>query len=129
MPLKTVEYSFPVGNSKSLPLAVPVGSYSSGCKIFFTMKPAIDALTNDSSAVLEKTLTDANIQSNDGVNVNYLLVINPADTVNVAAGKYYADFKLVSADTLTQINYPDPDPDNGQRFQIILTQGVTNRSS
>src|ERR1035441_2232518 len=109
---KIVTYSMPRGDSRSLPFSIPVGTYSVGASIFFALKTAVDNVANDSTAVLKKTLTDANITSNDGVNVNYVLSILPSDTnsfTDAQLATYLAELEFVSLDGLTVITYPDPE--------------------
>lgn len=108
MSIKRLKYSMPRGDSRTLPLAVPVDTYSTGASIFFAIKPQVDDVLDDSSAVLKKTLTDLDITSTDLVNVNYLLVLAPADTNTITPGMYFAEFEFVSADKSTVITFPDP---------------------
>lgn len=124
MAVRTITYSMPRGDSRSLPIAVPVGTYSAGASIFFALKTVIDADATDSAAVLRKTLTDANITSNDGVNVNYLLSLVPADTTNITPATYFAEFEFVSADKSVVISYPDPAL---SIFKIQITGEVNRR--
>lgn len=121
---KTVTYSMPRGDSRTLPISIPAAVYGVGADIFFTMKKTVDADTTDSAAVVKKTLTDANITSVTADTVNYLLILNPADTTGVAPDTYRAEFEYVSADKLTVITYPDP---NVGLFNIIITGDVTRR--
>jgi hypothetical protein len=124
--VKTVTYSMPRGDTRSLPVSVPIGTYSVGASIFFGMKTGIDADITDSSAVLKKTLTDANIQSTTATTVNYLLVLTPADTTNITPATYFAEFEFVSADKSVVISYPDPDV---SIFKIKITGDVNRRTS
>ena len=116
----------PRGDSRSLPLAIPVTTYSLGASIFFTLKTVIDNNIDDSQAVLRKTLTDANITSNDGVNVNYLLVLAPVDTNTLTPTTYFAEFEFVSSDKSVVITYPDP---SVEVLKMQITGDVTRRTS
>lgn len=126
MAVKTITYSMPRGDSRSLPLAVPVATYSTGASIFFTLKTVVDNNIDDSQAVLTKTLTDANITSNDGTNVNYLLSLVPSDTNTLTPLTYFAEFEFVNAAKTQVITYPDP---SIAQFKIQITGDVTRRTS
>jgi len=116
----------PRGDSRSLPIAIPVGTYSVGASIFFALKVAVDNILDDSSAVLKKTLTDANITSTDATNVHYLLVLTPSDTNSIAPATYFAELEFVNAAKTVVISYPDPEV-NIWQFQI--TGDVNRRTS
>lgn len=124
MAVKTKTYSMPRGDTRSLPIAIPVGTYSAGANIYFAMKLAIDADSTDSAAVLKKVLSDANIVSTDATNVHYILKFVPADTTNVTPATYFAEFEFVSADKSVVITYPDPDL---MIFKIKITGDVNRR--
>lgn len=124
MAVKTLKYSMPRGDTKTLPVSIPVGTYSVGASIFFALKKTIDANITDSSAVLRKTLTDANITSTDAVNVNYLMIITPSDTTNINPDTYFAEFEFVSADKSNVITYPDRDI---SEWRFTITGDVNRR--
>lgn len=126
--VQTLSYSMPRGDSRSIPLAIPVGTYSAGASIFFALKVAIDDVLNDSSAFLLKKLTDADIVSNDGTNVNYLLQLEPADTngLTTVPTTFFAEFEFVSADQNTVITYPD---ESVAILQWTITPDVNRRTS
>ena len=89
---------------------IPADTYSSGASVFFAMKTQVDDVSDDSSAVLKKTLTDSDIVvQGDDMIVVYSLHFAPADTNAVALGTYLAEIQFVSADKATVITYPDPE--------------------
>lgn len=126
MAFKTLSYSMPRGDSRSLPIAVPVGTYSTNMKIFFALKTVVDNITDDSSAVLRKTLTDADITGTDSTNVNYLLQLAPADTNSITPATYLAELEIVSADQSVVITYPDP---SVAKWNFQITGEVNRRTS
>lgn len=117
-------YSMPRGDSRTLPLAVPTSVYTTGASIFFGMKATIDADVTDANAYAKKTLTDADIVSQNANTVNYVLTLNPSDTTGVPPNTYFAELEYVSADKLTVISYPDPDI---MIFQIVISGDVNRR--
>ena len=126
MAVKKVKYSMPRGDSRSLPVNLPVASYTVGSKIFFALKTAVDNVVDDSSAVLRKTLTDANIILNDGVNVHYILSLVPADTFNITPATYVAEFEVVNATQQTVLTFPDPAT---AIMQFTITGDVNRRTT
>lgn len=125
-------YSMPRGDSRSITIAIPVATYSTGSSIFFALKTAVDNILDDSTAVLKKTLTDANITSNDGTNVNYLLELTPEDTTVITPATYRAEFEFVNAAAQTSptdptgvvISFPDP---GTSLFYIEITGDINRR--
>lgn len=124
--IQTVTYSMPRGDSRVLPLAVPVSVYTTGASIFFCLKLVLDDLTTDVNAVVTKTLTDANIVSNDGTNVNYLMTLAPSDTNVIPPNTYFAEFEYVSADKSVVISYPDT---SVQVWKFQITRDDNRRTS
>ena len=114
--IQTVLYSMPRGDSRSLPLAIPLSIYSTGANILFGLKLTADADVTDSNAYAKKTLTDANITSTTATQVNYLLNLTPNDTTGIPPGTYFAELEFVNAIAQSTpaaagavvISYPDP---------------------
>lgn len=130
---KKLSYSMPRGDTRSLPVSIPVGTYTAGSHIYFTIKPIddVDGASTDSTAVLIKTLSDADITSTDATNVNYLLTLAPDDTNTITPGVYRAEFEYVDTSTTpdTVITYPDPDRKTGAILLWTITGDVTRRVS
>lgn len=126
MAVKKINDSLVRGDSASIPLAVPLDSYSVGTKIFFALKANIDNSPGDTTAVVKKTLTDANIDSTDANGKNYVLDFVPADTDTVPLGTYRAEFEVVSADGTFVKTFPDPE---FQEWFIEVTGDVNRRTS
>lgn len=114
--ITTVSYSMPRGDSRSLPLAIPLSVYSSGANIFFGLKLIADADVTDSNAYAKKTLTDADITSTTATQVNYLLSLTPSDTTGIPPATYFAELEFVNSIAQSDptlagavvISYPDP---------------------
>ncbi len=106
--IKHLTYSMPRGDSRTLPIALPVDTYAAGASLFFAIKEEVDNVLDDSSAVLLKELTDADITSTDDTDVHYLLVLEPADTNTIDPAQYRAELEYVSADQSVVITFPDP---------------------
>ena len=126
MAVKTLKYSMPRGDSRTLPLAVPVGTYSTGASVFFALKSQVDDDSDDSTAVFKTELTDADITSTDAENVHYLLTIAPSDTDSITPAAYRAEFEFVSADKSVVITFPDPAK---QILEFTITGDVNRRTS
>lgn len=123
--IKTVTYSMPAGDTRSLPIAVPISIYSAGSTLLFGMKLVLDTDLTDAAAVVKKTLTDSNITSTTATTVNYLMELGTTDTNTVTPATYFAGFKMVSEDeTTTVISYPDP---SVSIFKIQITSPTNNR--
>lgn len=121
---KVIKYSMPRGDTRLLPVALPLGTYTVGASIFFALKTSIDAVVTDDSAVLKKALTDDDIVSVDAINVNYDLLFQPPDTTNITPGVYFAELEFVSADKSVVITYPDPDT---AQWKFTITGEVNRR--
>lgn len=96
------------GDSASIPFTVPTTIWTAGCSIFFAVKPRIDDDRLDQTAVIRRTLTDADIVSQDADNVEYAVAFAPSDTNTLDLGVYLAEFQYVSADKATVLSYPHP---------------------
>lgn len=126
MAVKTIKYSMPRGDSRTLPIAVPVDTYSAGASIFFALKAQVDDDAADSTAVFKTELTDADITSTDADNVNYLLSIAPSDTNSVTPAVYRAEIEFVSSDQSIVITFPDP---SKQIWEFTITGDINRRTS
>lgn len=100
----------PRGDTRTLPIAVPLDTWESGSHLYFTVKPAddVDDAITDSTAVVEKMLSDSDITSTDATNKNYLLTLEPDDTNSVTPGVYRAEIEFVNSAASNVITYPDP---------------------
>lgn len=116
----------PRGDSRTLPIAVPVDTYSAGASIFFALKAQVDDDAADSTAVFKTELTDADITSTDADNVNYLLSIAPSDTNSVTPAVYRAEIEFVSSDQSIVITFPDP---SKQIWEFTITGDINRRTS
>jgi len=92
---------FKRGDTITHTFTMPTSSWSAGGKLFFTAKPAVDDDLTDAAAVINKTYTDTDMV-NDGTNVTYTCLFNPADTNSITmAGvdkiDYKAEFQWVSS--------------------------------
>lgn len=116
----------PRGDTRTLPIALPIGTWTAGSHLFFTLKPIddVDGANTDGTAVVQRTLSDTDIISTNTANKNYLLKFVPADTNAVVPGVYRAEIEYVSADSLTVITYPDP---NISTWLFTITGDVTRR--
>jgi len=106
--IRTIKYSMPRGDSRTFPIAVPVATYSAGASLFFALKKVVDDDADDSTAVLKKELTDADIVSTDADDKHYLMVLDPIDTDAIPPAIYLAELEFVSADKSIVITFPDP---------------------
>lgn len=80
---------------------MPTSSWSTGGKLFFTAKPAVDDDLTDSSAAINQGFTDGSAV-NDGTNVTYTLEFPLSATNNIVMNgakkkDYLAEFQWVSA--------------------------------
>lgn len=124
--MKKITYSIPRGDSRTLPLQVPVDTYSSGMSIFITAKLEVDNVLDDSTAPLRKTLTDADIDHTDAQYVYYTIRFTPSEMNVIDADTYRFEFELVSADALTVLTYPDP---NIAEAYLVVTGDVGRRTT
>lgn len=99
---------WPRGDSGTIPFEVPKTIWTAGCSIFFAVKPRIEDDRLDQTAVIRRTLTDADIIAQDADKVTYVVVLAPGDTNTLDLGKYVAEFQYVSADKQTVLSYPHP---------------------
>lgn len=104
---KKIKYSMPRGDSRTLPLAVPLSTYSVGASIFFALKKIIDDDADDSTGFALKKLTDADIVSTDATHKHYVLALGPSDTNLIPPDTYLAELEFVSADKSVVITFPD----------------------
>ena len=124
--VQKIKYSMPRGDSRSLPVALTADTYSAGASVFFGLKTVVDDDLADSTAVLKKTLTDADIIIHDVDYVHYLLQLLPTDTNTIPPAVYLAEFEFVSADGLTVLTYPDP---SIAVWQFTITGDVNRRTA
>lgn len=125
---QTLKYSMPRGDTRTLSIALPIATYSTGASLFFTLKPLadVDAATTDTTAVLQKTLTDANITSTTATNKNYTLTLSPSDTNSITPGVYRAEIEFVNSGATTVLTYPDP---SLSTWLFTITGDVTRRTA
>jgi hypothetical protein len=126
MAIKTLKYSMPRGDSRTLPIAVPLATYSVGASLFFAIKPDVDNDLADATAAFKTELTDADITSTDADNVNYLLTLAPANTNTITPGVYRAEIEFVSADKSVVITFPDPAK---QIWEFTITGDINRRTT
>lgn len=100
-------YSMPRGDTRSLPIRLPLDTYSAGAKIYFALKSAIDNDLTDSTAVFKTEITDADIVDITATDVEYLFKLHKEDTNLVTPAIYRAEFQFVSADKTIVISFPD----------------------
>src|SRR6185503_18658042 len=92
---------FKRGDAATHTFIMPSSSWSSGGKLFFTAKPAVDDDDTDAAAVINQTFDDSSAV-NDGTNVTYTCSFPASATNSIAmAGAkkkdYLAEFQWVSA--------------------------------
>lgn len=104
----TKTYSMPRGDSRTLPISLPLDTYSVGATIYFALKRVVDNDLTDSTAVFKTEITDADIQTIDATHVNYIFRIHKEDTNLVTPATYRAELQFVSADKTIVITFPDP---------------------
>lgn len=98
---------------------MPTSAWSSGGKLFFTAKPAVDDDSTDSSAVINQTFTDS-VAVDDGTNVTYTLYFPPSATnsIQMSGAKkkdYLAEFQWVSAGSI-----PSSFPGNDKFIDAVV---------
>lgn len=105
----TKTYSMPRGDSRTLPISLPLDTYSAGAKLYFALKRTVDNVLDDASAVFKTEITDADIISITDTAVNYVFKIKKEDTNLITPGNYRAELQFVSQDKEIVITYPDPE--------------------
>lgn len=84
------------GDAKTYPAKVPTSIWTAGGKLMFAVKAAVDNVSDDTSAIIKKTLTDADITASDSKYKIYTLVLTSTDT-DKNPGDYTGEFQYVDA--------------------------------
>lgn len=125
-----VESHMTRGDSATVPFAIPIGTYSTGAKVFFALKPAADVVQadlDDALAVLVKTITDADLVASDDTTAkHYSFDLVPADTNDVAPGVYLAELEFVSEDGSVVLSWPDPEENT---WEFTISPDVNRRTA
>lgn len=107
---QNVTWAFKRGDEKSKTVWVSASLYAVGGKLFFAAKPQIDSDSTDSSAIINKTLTDDDIVETNGAgDKGFRLLILGSDTKDLQMTDpttYNAEFQYVTPSG-APVSFPD----------------------
>lgn len=111
---KTGTIKFKRGDKATRRCLVPISFYEAGATLGFTVKTIPDDVLNDSTAVINKSFGDSDVDiSSDPNYAIYTMVFDPADTNSIDLGedtkqKYVGEFQYTS-DTTGPLSFPGDD--------------------